>query len=72
MLLALNAEAPDEGKSNYSKDRSNQKGEKRGVCETMREKRKACGVLMGKTEGRHHLENLSVDWGIILKWIFKK
>jgi len=48
------------------------KDEKHGVCETMREKRKACGVLMGKTEDKHYLENWSVDWRIILKWIFKK
>jgi hypothetical protein len=48
------------------------KEEKRGVCETMGEKKKACRVLMGKTEGRYHLENLSVYWRIILKRIFKK
>jgi hypothetical protein len=43
-----------------------QKDEKRGVCDTMREKGKACGVLMGKIEGRHQLENLSIDWRIII------
>jgi hypothetical protein len=46
--------------------------EKHGECGTVREKGKACGVLMGKNEGRHHLENLRVVCRILLEWIFKK
>jgi hypothetical protein len=38
----------------------------------MREKRKTGRVRMGKKAGRHHLENSSKDWRIILKRIFKK
>jgi hypothetical protein len=38
----------------------------------MGEKNEACRVLMGKTEGTHHLENLSIYWRIILKRISKK
>jgi hypothetical protein len=29
-------------------------------------------VLVGKPEGRNHLEDVSVDGKIILNWIFKK
>jgi hypothetical protein len=29
-------------------------------------------VLVGSPEGKHHLEDLSADGKIILKWIFKK
>jgi len=29
-------------------------------------------VLVGRPNGRNHLEDLSVDGSIILKWIFKK
>jgi hypothetical protein len=28
--------------------------------------------LVGKLEGKNHLENLDVDYRIILKWIFNK
>ena len=27
---------------------------------------------MGRPRGRNHLENMGVDWRIILKWILKK
>lgn len=30
------------------------------------------GVLMGKSKERHRLENIGVDWEIILKWVLKK
>jgi hypothetical protein len=33
--------------------------------------RGAHSILVGRPEGRNHLEDLGVD-GIILKWIFKK
>jgi len=34
--------------------------------------RSAYKVLVGRPEGRNHLENLGVDWMIILRLIFKK
>ena len=30
------------------------------------------GFLVGKAEGRNHLEDPSVDGRIILRWIFRK
>jgi hypothetical protein len=38
----------------------------------MEERRGAYRVLVGKPEGQNHLEDLGVDRGIILRWIFKK
>ena len=37
-------------------------GERRGVCR----------VLVGKFEGKNHLEDPGVDGRIILSWIFRK
>jgi hypothetical protein len=34
--------------------------------------RSARRVLMGKTRERGLLEDLGVDWRMLLKWIFKK
>jgi hypothetical protein len=34
--------------------------------------RSAYKVLVGRPEGKNHLENLGVDWMIILKLIFMK
>jgi hypothetical protein len=34
--------------------------------------RSACGVLVGKPEGKRPFGNLSLDVMVILKWIFKK
>jgi hypothetical protein len=31
-----------------------------------------CRILVGRPEGRYHLEDPRVDGRIILKWIFKK
>jgi hypothetical protein len=38
----------------------------------MGERRGSCMVLVGKAEGRSHLEDTSLDRRIILKWIFAK
>jgi len=35
-------------------------------------KKNVYSVLVGKPEERRHLEDLSVHWSIILKWIIKK
>jgi hypothetical protein len=37
----------------------------------MGERRGAERILVGRSEGRTHLEDPGVDWRIILKWIFK-
>ena len=29
-------------------------------------------VLVEQTDGKRHLEDLDIDWGIILKFVFKK
>jgi hypothetical protein len=38
----------------------------------MRKRRGAYTNLVGKSEGRNHLEDPGVDVRTILKWIFKK
>jgi hypothetical protein len=38
----------------------------------MEERRDAYRALVGKPEGRSHLEDPGVDGRIILKWIFEK
>jgi hypothetical protein len=38
----------------------------------MEESRGAYRVLVGKPEGRNHLEDTGVDGRIILKWILEK
>jgi hypothetical protein len=37
----------------------------------MVERRYACRVLVGKPEGRSHLEDPGIDGRIVLKWIEK-
>jgi hypothetical protein len=37
----------------------------------MQDKRGAYRILVGRPEGRDNLEELSVGWKIMLKWIFK-
>jgi hypothetical protein len=36
------------------------------------ERRSAFRFLVGKTQGKSQLEDLGVDWRIMLKWILKK
>ena len=36
------------------------------------EKRNACRILLGKSEGRNSLEDLGVDVRVILKLVLKK
>jgi hypothetical protein len=42
-----------------------------GHVARMGEGRCACRILVGRPEGKNHLENLGVDEGIMLKEIFK-
>jgi len=42
-----------------------------GHVARMGEKRVAYMVLVRILERKRPLENLEIDWGIILKWIFK-
>jgi len=39
-------------------------------CGTMRERRNAYRVLVGKPEGKNRLEDLGIDGTIIVKWSF--
>jgi hypothetical protein len=43
-----------------------------GHVARMVEERGAKWILVGRPEGRNHLEDPGVDGRIILKWIFKK
>jgi len=43
-----------------------------GACGTLGDRRDAYRVLVGRTDERDQLEDLSVDGRIILKCIFKK
>jgi len=36
------------------------------------ERRDACMVLVGKPEGKNHMEDLGIDGRTQLKWVFKK
>jgi hypothetical protein len=41
------------------------KNEIDGACSTYGERRGACGVLVGKPDGKNHLEDLGVDGRIV-------
>ena len=41
------------------------------TCSTYGARRGACRVLVGKHEGRDHLEDLVIDGRIVLKWILE-
>jgi hypothetical protein len=43
-----------------------------GACSTYVESRGMCMVLLGKPEGKNHLEDPGLDGRIILRWIFRK
>jgi len=43
-----------------------------GLVAHMGKKRSVCRVLVGKPEGKNHLEDPGVDGRIILRWIFRK
>jgi hypothetical protein len=43
-----------------------------GLVACVGDRRSVRRVLMGKTTKRDLLEDLDVDWRILLKWIFKK
>jgi hypothetical protein len=42
------------------------------ACGTYGGRRGAYRALVGKPEGRNHLEDLDLDGMTILKWVFKK
>jgi hypothetical protein len=42
------------------------------TCGSYGERRSAYRALVGKPEGRNHLEDPGVDGRIILKWIFER
>ena len=43
-----------------------------GLVAHIGERRGVCRVLVGKYEGKNHLEDPGVDGKIILRWIFRK
>jgi hypothetical protein len=43
-----------------------------GACSTYVGERGVCRILVGKPEGKDHLEDLGVDGRIILRRIFRK
>jgi hypothetical protein len=49
-----------------------EKNEMGGHATRMGERRGAYRILVGKSEGRNHLENPGIDGRIILKWILEK
>jgi hypothetical protein len=43
-----------------------------GACGTYGRQKGAYRVLVGRLEGKNHLEDLGIDGRIMLKWIFNK
>jgi len=57
--------------SNYSVDQI-KKNEMGSACGMYGNRKFAYRVLVEQTDGKRHLEDLDIDWGIILKFVFKK
>jgi len=55
----------------YSGDQT-KKNVMAGAFGTLGERKDASSVLMGDLKERDHLEDLAVDWRIILKCVFNK
>jgi len=43
-----------------------------GACSTYGERGGVCRILVGKPEGKNHLEDPCTDGRILLKWVFWK
>jgi len=43
-----------------------------GACSTYRGEESLYMVLVGKPEGKNHLQDADIDRGIILRWILRK
>jgi hypothetical protein len=43
-----------------------------GVCSTHERDENACKILVGKPEGRDHVEDIGIDGRMLLEWISRK